>query len=122
MTKESDSRLEQIEELIRILEDWDPEKEVDPSAGDLLISLFEQERLWVGRAEAYRLAAKAWNAVGEKWKAIKYARLAVELGTLDEGPRDRTTSLMVQMSEYPEEHWSWMRRARRSRNWIYNGY
>lgn len=79
---------------------------------ETLVSLYEQERLSVGIAEAYRLAAELWSAVGEKWKAIKYASLALEMGIMDDGVRDENTVSMRTLVNQPEAHWSWRKLAK----------
>ena len=38
---------------------------------ELLISLYEQERMWGPIAEAYALAALEYNGIGQAWTAQK---------------------------------------------------
>jgi hypothetical protein len=54
------------------------------------------------------------SSFGNKWQAIKYARLSVEMSMLDKGFNDRDTLAMKKMTEQPEMTWSWNKRARGS--------
>lgn len=77
---------------------------------ELMISLYEQERLHGPIMEAYALAAIEYNGVGEPWTAQKYARLAVESGLLYGGPADTDVKEMEKLLKDPSAHWSWMLR------------
>ena len=55
---------------------------------ELLISLYEQERLWASVADGYRLAALCAASVGNNWRAVKWAMRAVETGLIHDGPGD----------------------------------
>jgi hypothetical protein len=116
-TRESDLRIAQIDKLMSILEIWDGDvaQEIDPEMAETLIGLYEQERLWADIAAPYRVAAWSWNAVGQKWKATKYARLGIEYTMLDAGPSDEEIADLRSLIEEPEEHWSWMKRSQKYR-------
>jgi hypothetical protein len=79
---------------------------------ELLIGLFEMERLWTVMHEAYVFAALEYSAVGERWMAVKYARLAVEWGIPMVGEEDEDVKEMREFVKDPRGHWSWMRRVR----------
>jgi hypothetical protein len=112
LSRQSDLRVEKIKTLTEKLDDWSSDEDVSTDMAETLVSLYEQERLFVGRAEAYRLAAEIWNSVGQKWTAIKYASLAVEMGIIDDGVHDEDTLSMETLMNNPEAHWSWMKRAK----------
>ena len=79
-----------------------------------LISLYEQERLWGWLGGAYASAALAYNAVGDRWGAIRYGHLAVEMGMLDSGFEDEQVEDIGKLVANPEGHWSWMKRSKKS--------
>lgn len=67
----SDARLAQIEQLRRQFRDYEPSSQATPGMGELMVSLFEQERLWSSMYEAYTYAALEYNGAGEPWIASK---------------------------------------------------
>ncbi|KAH7069627.1 hypothetical protein BKA63DRAFT_535816 [Paraphoma chrysanthemicola] len=111
LTAESDSRLYQITELARILDNWTPSSRATPEVAELLVSLYEQERLDASLATAYKYAAEVYSSFGKKWEAMKYARLSVELSMLDKGFRDGDVREMQKMTTSPEMTWSWKKRV-----------
>lgn len=74
---------------------------------DLLILLAQEERLDAVMLQPLRAAALEWNAIGEREKAIEYARLAVEHGISSFGSRDQMVKDMEHLIDEPEQHWSW---------------
>ncbi|QDS71708.1 hypothetical protein FKW77_008461 [Venturia effusa] len=110
-TQVSDLRIKRIVALSAELEDYTSESEATTSMAELLISLYEQERLHGPIAEAYALAAIEFNGVGEAWTAEKYAQLAVQTGLLYGGPTDPDVRVMVELLDDPWSHWSWMLRT-----------
>jgi hypothetical protein len=74
---------------------------------ELLISLYEQERVSGNMFEPYSLASIAYNAVEDGWTALKYARLAVEAGRMFPGPAHPEVKDMESMIGGPRSHWSW---------------
>ncbi|KAK4458776.1 hypothetical protein QBC42DRAFT_276040 [Cladorrhinum samala] len=113
----SDLRIRQIKELSNELDDWEPQSRANPAMAELMISLYEQEKLWGSLHEAYVSAALEYNAAGEPWTAIKYARLAVERGMQVVGPKDADVLEMAKMAEDPWAHWSWMKRIKVRGGW-----
>ncbi|KAI1337883.1 hypothetical protein F5Y15DRAFT_425587 [Xylariaceae sp. FL0016] len=109
-TAASDARIAQIAELTAHLRDSSSSSassSPSPQMAELLVSLYEQERLWGSIHEAYAQAAVAYSAVGEAWMAVKYARLAVQRGLAAKGPRDGEVGDMEGLAEDPGGHWSW---------------
>lgn len=103
LTNASDSRLRQVAKI--------HEEETAPLyAAEALISLYEQERLHIHKADAYQFAALAACAEGQRWKTIQYARLAVELGMLHNGFRDEDVEEMMRLEEQPEKESCWLER------------
>jgi len=84
---------------------------------ELLISLYEQERLTALLNEAYSSAAMEYNGVGEPWLATKYARLALEYSIALLNENDTNIEEMRKIATDPWEHWSWMMRTRKRMNW-----
>ncbi|KAJ9142039.1 SET domain-containing protein [Coniochaeta hoffmannii] len=113
----SDDRLAQIAELAPEFGKIRSESRATPQMAELVVSLYEQERLWGMMDEAYRNAAVEWNGVGEPWTATKYARLAVEYGIYTSGEKDRDVADMEELAADPWSHWSWMFRTRRRMGW-----
>ncbi|ORY59243.1 uncharacterized protein BCR38DRAFT_351933 [Pseudomassariella vexata] len=116
-TNASDARIWQILELRRQLRDYTPGSAATPAMGELMVSLYEQERLYSSMYEAYTYAALEYNGVGEPWLATKYARLAVQHGLAAGGPEDQDVLVMKELAKDPWSHWSWMLRTRKRMNW-----
>ncbi|KAJ4376394.1 hypothetical protein N0V83_001677 [Neocucurbitaria cava] len=111
LTAESDSRLHQIAALLDMLNDWTPASSATPEAVELLVTLYEQERLHANLATAYKHAAEVYSSFGRKFEAIRYARLSTELSMLDKGFADEDVREMRNMSKNPEMSWSWNKRV-----------
>lgn len=110
MTAESDARLAQITEVIGNLNDWKESSPATPEMAELMLSLYEQERLYSSMATAYKHAAEVHSSFGNKYEAIKYARMAIEFNMLDKGFRDPDVKQMQFMARQPELTWSWKKR------------
>jgi hypothetical protein len=117
MVAASDERIRQIKRIRRQLEDYSAGSSATPEMADLMVSLYEQERLSGSIYEAYTFAAIEWNGVGEPWKAVRYARLAIETGLASAGPRDRDVKEMTRLADNPWAHWSWMLRTSKRMSW-----
>lgn len=100
----SDARIEQIKWL------WDETREEmgSPEMAELVISLYQQEKLWGKMPGAYYFAAIEYNGAGDPWTAIKYARLAIEVGIPSLGENSRTVREMRKLAADPWKHRSWM--------------
>lgn len=112
LARESDRRLAIIEQLGEELSDWSEESNATPAKAEILISLSQQERLFGFMAFPYRLAALAYNAVGDSDMAAKYALLAVEAAFLEDGEHHDDTLATIELLEGLENHWSWGRRLK----------
>ncbi|KAK8048289.1 hypothetical protein PG994_010019 [Apiospora phragmitis] len=113
----SDARIAQIEELRAQFRDYEPTSQATPAMGELMVSLFQQERLWSSMYEAYTYAALEYNGAGEPWLASKSARLAIQHGLAAGGPKDSDVLAMQALVKDPWAHWSWMLRTKRRMNW-----
>ncbi|KAF2193906.1 SET domain-containing protein [Zopfia rhizophila CBS 207.26] len=111
LTAESDARLLQIEGLEGKLDDWTDKSEATPEMAEMLLSLFEQERLYGSLGGAYKAAAMAYSSFGDRWNAIRYARRSIEYSILDKGFRDSDVYAMKQLASEPEMQWSWKKRV-----------
>jgi hypothetical protein len=108
---ESDSRINSINDICDELDDWTSESEATPEMAETLLELYKQERLYAGLGVAYKHAAEVYSSFGDRWNAIRYARLATEYSILDKGFRDRDVNEMKKMAEDPEMSWSWKKRV-----------
>ena len=117
MVAASDERIRQIKRIRRQLEDYGAGSSATPQMADLMVSLYEQERLSGSIYEAYTFAAIEWNGVGEPWQAVRYARLAIEFGLASAGPKDRDVNEMIRLADNPWAHWSWMLRTSKRMSW-----
>lgn len=114
-TRESNRRIMQIRKLTDELGESDENEQRDrtrkvkgtPEMAELLVSLYEQERLHASIADAYRLAALSYSAVGNEWMAVKWAMKAVETGLIHDGPREEQVLDMERFLDDPRKHWSW---------------
>ena len=111
----SDSRIVRIGELREQLLDYSSYAKVTPSMAELLVSLYEQERLWGPINEAYGHAAVEFNAVGKPIVAEKFARLAFEAGLVYRGPHHKDIMDMEALLDNPRGHWSWKLRRNNAR-------
>jgi hypothetical protein len=109
----SDARVRQIQTLLPQFKSYKPESRASPQLAELLISLYQQERLWGFMYEMYTYAALEYNGAGEPWLAVKYARLAVEWGITTAGEKDTDVKDMDKLAEDPWSHWSWMLRTQK---------
>jgi hypothetical protein len=74
---------------------------------DLLVSLYEQERLHASVADGYRLAALVSASLGNEWRAVKWAMKAVDTGLIHDGPDDDELLDVRKLLLAPRQHWSW---------------
>lgn len=80
----------------------------DLDAVELLLSLYEQERLLDSHgSSAYNVAALNYSAFQRRELAIKYALLALEAYIIENGARSEGAADMVALLGEPEQHWSW---------------
>ena len=107
ITAASDTRIQQIVALQNHLADRNTTSRAAPGMAELLVSLYEQERLYAPVAEAYAFAATEYNGAGDGYNAMKYASLAVEAGLVYGGASDGSVIDMKDLLEDPTEHWSW---------------
>ena len=117
LSKASDARITLIHELHADLEDYTESSRATPEMAELLISLYQQERMDAMVYEAYAYAAIEWNGAGEPWMAIKYAQLAIEYGMLSIGAGDAGVDEMRQIAIDPWTHWSWLLRKTKRMQW-----
>lgn len=108
----SDDRVGQMLELVSELRDETRESRASPQMAELVVGLYELERLWGQVYEVYALAAVEWNGVGDAWTATKWARRAVEFGIWSVGGGDEDVRDMERLATDPWGHWSWMRRTK----------
>ncbi|KAF2123244.1 hypothetical protein BDV96DRAFT_608887 [Lophiotrema nucula] len=111
LVSQSDDRIQQMRDIASALDDWTPTSTATPEAAELLISLYEQERLYASLGVAYKHAAETYASFGDKWNAMKFARLSAEYEVLDKGFGDVDVGAMRKMAEDPEMTWSWKKRV-----------
>jgi hypothetical protein len=116
--RESNRRVAEINKLTRILnklvshneterEDVRSHVSVATEMAELLVSLYEQERLHASIADGYRLAALCYASFGNEWRAVKWAMKAVDTGLIYDGPSDAELLDVKRLLIAPREHWSW---------------
>ena len=103
----SDKRLDQIRKLKDLLNDWTQEKPDRPKMAELLISLYEQERLHAPIATAYEAAAYAYSVIGDEYKTMEYAGKAVEALTILYGADHELTQDLEHLMLEPSKHRTW---------------
>jgi hypothetical protein len=112
---ESDDRIRSVQALLATLDDYSipvPDAmsanvTVGPSAGELLVLLFELEGLHARMHEAeYRLALE-WNGIGDALRATQAARRCLDRGLLVRGAEQAFLTSMRALVADPAAHWSW---------------
>lgn len=78
-----------------------------PEMAELLVDLYEVERLDGPVANAYAFAAHEFNGVGEKWRARYYAHKGIKSGLVYGGPDDFDVRDMQDLLDDQKGHWSW---------------
>jgi len=113
----SDMRIRKIKELRPKMRNWKPSSVATPQMAELLVSLYEEEKLWGSMYHAYSFAAFEYNAVGDAWSAIKYAMKSYEWGVPIIGDKAADVVEMKKMAEDPYNHWSWLLRTKKRGGW-----
>ncbi|EFQ31748.1 hypothetical protein CGRA01v4_04776 [Colletotrichum graminicola] len=106
----SDARLLEIEELDRLLSDVSAM--VTSATVERFLKLHAEERLEAKLAGAYTTAALNFNLLGKNKMAAKYARLAVEAGTIENGSESEDVEAMKALAADPKKHFTWRGRVR----------
>ncbi|KXH39128.1 hypothetical protein CSAL01_03159 [Colletotrichum salicis] len=106
----SDQRLMEMEELERQLSDIGAK--VTVAMVEKFLKLYKEERLESKLAGAYTTAALNFNLLGRNKLAVKYARLAVEAGTIESGPEMGDVEAMRELAADPKKHFTWRGRLR----------
>lgn len=107
---ESNRRIVQINKLSLLFNETGmEEKRVGGSPGlaELLVALYEQERLWGSMVWVYRMAALSHAAAGREWEALKWGFRALDAGLIDSGPMGMETRDMKRLVNSVRKHWSW---------------
>lgn len=107
---ESDSRVAQMQQLRRELDDHS--SSATPQKAELFLTLYELEGLQVRIYEAYYRVALEWNGVGDAARAVRYARLCLDKGLLLRGEDRPFVESMRELVSDPEGHWSWRFRVK----------
>ncbi|KAH8758632.1 putative N-lysine methyltransferase SMYD2 [Hyaloscypha sp. PMI_1271] len=107
----SDSRVREILQMQTHLADWNPNSLGTPRMARQLLALYEAEEVHAAMGKGHMLAALAYNAVGDTYKAKKHAKSAIEAGMVSSGEEDADLRDMTTLKENPEGHWSFMARA-----------
>ncbi|ROT35736.1 SET domain-containing protein [Sodiomyces alkalinus F11] len=104
----SDGRLAEIAELEGRLSDVKSEVTLDTV--DRYVRLFAEEKLEAKLAGAYTTAALNYNLLGKSGLAVKYARLAIEAGMIEDGPAAPDVEAMRVLARDPKKHFTWRAR------------
>ena len=114
LVRESDARIAEIIDVRDRLnaEDPAPGEVPTPDMAELLLSLYQLERLNGYIYRGYYHAAIEHNGVGRTWKAVQHARKGVECGLIAAGTRDWRVREMQKLLKDPTKHWSWAYRMK----------
>jgi len=104
----SDKRLQIIKSLKDKLNDWTEPQPERPKMAELLIDLYEQERLFVPMATGYEAAAYAYSVIGDEYRTMMYAGKAVDALTIMYGAEHELTLDMEIMMRDPKLHRTWL--------------
>lgn len=107
--RESDARLNEIDELEAELGDF-TSKKVSLGMVKRLLELYERERLHVKMHGAHVLAALNYNLFGEAESAKKHADLAILAGIVEFGPDADDVKAMQELARDPVSHFTWKKR------------
>jgi len=76
-------------------------QDIVPKA-ELLVSLYEQEKLYGAMEDPYRIAALSFAKVGKVWEAIKWTMKATEAFLIAEGSREKIVEEMKGNGALPD--------------------
>ncbi|KAL2752243.1 hypothetical protein ACRALDRAFT_1066285 [Sodiomyces alcalophilus JCM 7366] len=107
----SDRRLAEMAELERRLSDVKSDVTLDTV--ERYVMLFAEESLEANLAGAYTTAALNYNLLGKSELAVKYARLAIEAGMMENGPAAADVEAMRVLARDPKRHFTWRARLRK---------
>ncbi|KAK5651503.1 hypothetical protein OQA88_11957 [Cercophora sp. LCS_1] len=103
---ESDRRMERIYEIEEDLERMVSTGNIDPTRGDELVKLYEEERFETYIGQALTRAALLHSLVGNETMAVRYANMAWEAMAREYGEWHKDTQAMKLLAEEPTRHWS----------------
>lgn len=106
----SDKRLERILELQVVLADFEPGSVATTAMAEELIQLYAEENLHAAKATGYKVAALAYNAVGDVRTAQRHAKSALDMGIVSSG-LDEYAEEMKRILANPVAHWSYRARG-----------
>ncbi|KAE9969973.1 hypothetical protein EG328_006535 [Venturia inaequalis] len=109
----SDDRISEILMLETYLENRQIAPADSTEMAELLVSLYEQERLYTYMAKAYALAAIEWNGVGQEYKARAWAYKSVQAGMIvgESAMVGGYADDMDDLLDGARAHWSWRHRV-----------
>jgi hypothetical protein len=104
LIKESDARISLIQSLSIEFDGFEqgelPIEDMIAKA-KLLVSLYEQERLWLMIEQAYRILALSYVKAGRTWNAMKWIMKATDAYILSEGTRNTMINDIERMIRKP---------------------
>ncbi|KAJ3952737.1 SET domain-containing protein 5 [Colletotrichum tropicale] len=106
----SDQRLMDIQEIDRTLSDINAR--VTTALIEKFLKLHKEERLESKLAGAYTIAALNFNLLGHAKQSVKYAKLAVEAGLMENGPGTADVEAMQKLAADPKGHFTWRGRVK----------
>ncbi|KAG9228295.1 hypothetical protein BJ875DRAFT_527639 [Amylocarpus encephaloides] len=103
-TEASDGRIEAINQLVEVLagtknrtDNRVTTDEEKPKMAELLVDLYEQERLYSHVADAWMWVALLYQKAGKKWEALKWTYRSEEGILIHEGPGNHGPTRMSNM-------------------------
>jgi hypothetical protein len=97
-----------IKEIKETLNDWTEELPDRAKMAEVMIELYQQERLHVQISTAYESAAYAYSVMGDEYRTMKYASKAVEALTIMYGADHELTMDLFEMMLEPKQHRTWL--------------
>jgi hypothetical protein len=106
----SDERVRLINQYTSSLENWSAENNATPEMAKKLIELYKEEKLFCIIADGYKLAAYAYNAVRDRYNALRMANFAINYGLQSWRYMGGKMIDALQLLTSPEDHWTWGQR------------
>lgn len=72
--------------------------------------LYEEEGVHAAKGVGHMLAALTYNAAGDISMARKHARLALQVGVVTDGSREKDEEDLKALRTNPKAHWSYLAR------------
>lgn len=103
----SDSRIQEIHQLWKELDDYSSTSKATPEKAERLVQLYIEEGIYGRLHEAYYRAALEWIGVGNMTMAIEHAKRCINHGLVFRGPDRPFIKNMEKLVQDPEGNQYW---------------